>query len=112
MPGGRVAHYRGIMMQALFEKEIMMKQRYRVDAVMASSRHNNLEVPRDVMDVLCEQDCSSLQIPEIIERLTSLGYRPRYEATADTLTDIVTLWIWVGQEEMLLNCQMEPLAVH
>lgn len=89
-----------------------MKQRYRVEAVMASSRHNNLEVPRDVMDILCEQDCSSLQIPEIIERLTSLGYRPRYEGIADTLTDIVTLWIWVGQEEMLLNCQMEPLAVH
>ncbi|ECI4152192.1 hypothetical protein HAY47_001981 [Salmonella enterica] len=99
-------------MQPLFEKEIMMKQRYRVEAVMASSRHNNLKVPCDVMDVLCEQDCSSLQIPEIIERLTSLGYRPRYEATADTLPDIATLWIWVGQEEMLLNCQMEPLAVH
>lgn len=112
MPGGRVARYREIMMQPLFEKEIMMKQRYRVEAVMASSRYNNLEVPRDVMDVLCEQDCSSLQIPEIIERLTSLGYRPRYEATDDTLTDIVTLWIWVGQEEMLLNCQMESLAVH
>lgn len=89
-----------------------MKQRYRVEAVMASSRHNNLQVPRDVMDVLCEQDCSSLQIPEIIERLASLGYRPRYEATADTLPDIATLWIWVGQEAMLLNCQMEPLAVH
>ncbi|WP_142418305.1 hypothetical protein [Citrobacter braakii] len=90
----------------------MMKQRYRVEAVMASSRQNMLEVPRDVMDVLCEQDCSSIRIPEIIERLTLLGYRPRYESTADTLTDIVTLWIWVGQEEMLLNCQMEPLAVH
>lgn len=99
-------------MLPLFEKEIMMKQRYRVEAVMASSKHNNLQVPRDVMDILCEQDCSSLQIPEIIERLTSLGYRPRYEATTDTLPDIVTLWIWVGQEEMLLNCQMEPLAVH
>lgn len=99
-------------MRQLFEKEIMMKQRFRVGAVMASSRHNNLEVPRDVMDVLCEQDCSSLQIPEIIERLISLGYRPRYEATADTLTDIATLWIWIGQEEMLLNCQMELLAVH
>ncbi|MDM2949629.1 MULTISPECIES: hypothetical protein [Citrobacter] len=90
----------------------MMKQRYRVEAVMASSKQNKLEVPRDVMDILCEQDCSSLQIPEIIERLTSLGYRPRYEATADTLPDIATLWIWVDQEEMLLNCQMEPLAVH
>lgn len=112
MPGGLGVRYRGITMQPLFEKEIMMKQRYRVEAVMASSRHNNLKVPRDVMDVLCEQDCSSLQIPEIIERLTSLGYRPRYEATTDTLTDIVTLWIWVGQEEMLLNCQMESLAVH
>ena len=89
-----------------------MKQRYRVEAVMASSKLNNLEVPREVMDVLCEQDCSSLQIPEIIERLTSLGYRPRYEASSNTLTDIATLWIWVGQEEMLLNCQMEPLAVH
>ncbi|PAO03791.1 hypothetical protein CIW61_09935 [Enterobacter cloacae] len=106
-------------MQPLFEREIMMKQRYRVEAVMASSKQNKLEVPRDVMevprdvmDVLCEQVCSSLQIPEIIERLTSLGYRPRYEVTADTLTDIATLWIWVGQEEMLLNCQMEPLAVH
>ncbi|EAB6416888.1 hypothetical protein IBL50_001039 [Salmonella enterica subsp. enterica serovar Nigeria] len=99
-------------MQPLFEKEIMMKQRYRVEAVMASSKKNNLEVPREVMDVLCEQVCSSLQIPEIIERLASLGYRPRYEVTADTLTDIATLWIWVGQEEMLLNCQMEPLAVH
>ncbi|EBD9555645.1 hypothetical protein PAB16_003766 [Salmonella enterica] len=99
-------------MQPLFEKEIMMKQRYRVEAVMASSRQNKLEVPRDVMDVLCEQDCSSLQIPEIIERLTSLGYRPRYEATADSFPDIATLWIWVGQEEMLLNCQLEPLAVH
>ncbi len=60
-------------MQPLFEKEIMMKQRYRVEAVMASSKQNKLEVPRDVMDVLCEQDCSSLQIPEIIERLTSLA---------------------------------------
>lgn len=89
-----------------------MKQRYRVEAVMTSSRQNKLEVPRDVMDVLCEQDCSSLRIPEIIEQLTLLGYRPRYESTADTLTDIVTLWIWVGQEEMLLNCQMESLAVH
>lgn len=73
MPGGRGARYQEIMMQPLFEKEIMMKQRYRVEAVMASSRYNNLKVPRDVMDVLCEQDCSSLQIPEIIERLTSLA---------------------------------------
>ena len=64
------------------------------------------------MDILCEQNCSSLQIPEIIERLTSLSYRSRYEATADTFPDIATLWIWVGQEEMLLNCQMESLAVH
>ena len=99
-------------MQPLSEKEIMMKQRYRVEAVIASSKQNKPEVPRDVMDVLGEQDCSSLQIPEIIERLTSLGYCPRYEATADTLPDIATLWIWVGQEEMLLNCRMEPLAVH
>lgn len=112
MPGGRAVRYREITMQSLFEKEIMIKQRYRAEAVIASSRHNNLEVPRDVMDVLCEQDCSSLQILEIIERLTSLGYRPRYEAIAGTLTDIVTLWIWVGQEEMLLNCQLESLAVH
>ena len=99
-------------MQPLSEKEIMMKQRYRVEAVMASSKQNKLEVPRDVIDILCEQDCSSLQIPEIIERLTSLGYRPRYETTADTFPDIATLWIWVGQEEMLLNCQMESLELH
>lgn len=112
MPGGQAVRYREITMLPLIEKEIMMKQRYRVEAVMASSRQNKLEVPRDVMDVLCEQDCSSREIPEIIERLTSLGYRPRYEATADSFPDIATLWIWVGQEEMLLNCQLESLAVH
>lgn len=89
-----------------------MKQRYRVEAVMASSRHNSLKVPCEVMDVMCEQDCSSLQISEIINQLTVLGYRPRLEPATDTLNDIVTLWIWVGEEEMLLNCWMEPLAVH
>lgn len=88
-----------------------MKQRYQVEAVLASSRHNNLEVPREVMDVLCEQDCSSRQILEIIERLALLGYRPDY-CGFDSVNDIVSLWIWVGQEEMLLNCQLEPLAVH
>lgn len=97
-------------MQPLFEKEIMMKQRYRVEAVLASCRENKLTVPRDVMDVISEQICSSLEIPEIIERLNTLGYQARYEPHVEN--EIASLWIIIGNEEMLLNCQMESLAAH
>ncbi|HBY0996151.1 TPA: hypothetical protein MIP51_19480 [Klebsiella pneumoniae] len=98
-------------MQSLFEKEIMMK-RYRVEAVLAASRGNKLEVPRDVMDVLGEQVCSSLEIPEIVERLNELGYQAWYEPLSHASKEIASLWITIGKDEMLLNCQMESLAVH
>ena len=99
-------------MQPLFEKEIMMKTRYQVEAVLASSRENKLTVPRDVMDVISEQICSLLEIPEIIERLNALGYQARYEPQSHVENEIASLWIIIGKEKMLLNCQMEPLAVH
>ncbi|SLK04321.1 hypothetical protein SAMN03159434_104316 [Enterobacter sp. NFR05] len=99
-------------MRQLFEKEIMIKKRYQVEAVLASSRDNKLTVPSDVMEVLREQICSSLEIPEIIERLNTLGYRARYETLSHTENEIATLWIRIGEEDMLLNCQLEALAVH
>jgi len=99
-------------MLPLFEKEIMMKQRYRVEAVLAASKENKLEVPRDVMEVLGEQVCSSLEIPEIIERLNELGYQACYEPLSHASKEIASFWITVGKDEMLLNCQMEPLALH
>lgn len=89
-----------------------MKQRYQVEAVLASSRKNKLTVPRDVMDVLSEQVCSSLEIPEIVERLNMLGYQAQYEPQSHVENEIASLWITIGEEEMLLNCQLEPLAVH
>ncbi|WP_227503036.1 hypothetical protein [Raoultella terrigena] len=89
-----------------------MKQLYQVESVLASSRSNQLSVPRDVMDVISEQVCSSLEIPEIIERLNALGYQARYEPRSHTENEIASLWVMIGEEEMLLNCQMESLAVH
>ncbi|WP_447313849.1 hypothetical protein ACNHJU_03850 [Klebsiella michiganensis] len=89
-----------------------MKQLYQVETVLASSRGNKLTVPRDVMDVMNEQICSSLEISEIIERLNALGYQARYELMSPVEDEIAGLWIMIGEEEMLLNCQMEPLAVH
>lgn len=89
-----------------------MKQLYQVESVLASSRSNQLSVPRDVMDVISEQVCSSLEIPEIIERLNTLGYQARYEPRSHTENEIASLWVMIGEEEMLLNCQMESLAVH
>lgn len=89
-----------------------MKQLYQVESVLASSRSNQLSVPRDVMDVISEQLCSSLKIQEIIERLSALGYRVRYEPRSHIENEIASIWIVIGEEEMLLNCLMEPLAVH
>jgi len=99
-------------MPLLFEKEITMKQLYQVESVLASSRSNQLSVPRAVMDVISEQICSSLEIPEIIKRLNALGYQARYEPLSHTENEIASLWVMIGEEEMLLNCQMESLAVH
>ncbi|ECA1329084.1 hypothetical protein EJD21_16940 [Salmonella enterica subsp. enterica serovar Leatherhead] len=99
-------------MQPLFEKEIMMKKLYQVGMVAAVTKDSTLLVPRDVMDVLKTQISSSLEIPEIVEQLSLLGYRARYEPVSDIKNEIASLWIMIGQEEMLLNCQMEALAVH
>ncbi|EBW3293924.1 hypothetical protein DPD00_19640 [Salmonella enterica subsp. enterica serovar Bijlmer] len=112
MPGGRVVRYREITMQPLFEKEIIMKKLYQVGMVAAVTKDSTLLVLRDVMDVMKTQICSSLAIPEIVEQLSMLGYQVRYEPMSHIENEIASLWIMIGQEEMLLNCQMEPLAVH
>ncbi|EMV8639700.1 hypothetical protein AADS45_004405 [Escherichia coli] len=112
MPGGRVVHYREITMQPLFEKEIMMRKLYQVGMVAAVTKNSSLLVPEEVMDVLKTQVCSSLEIPEVVEQLSMLGYQVRYEPRSHIEDEIASLWILIGQEEMLLNCQMEPLAVH
>ncbi|EHT14875.1 hypothetical protein HMPREF9690_00186 [Raoultella ornithinolytica 10-5246] len=112
MPGGRVVRYQVITMQLLFEKEIMMKKMYQVEMVAAVTKDSSLLVPEDVMDVMKTQICSSLEIPEIVEQLSMLGYRVRYEPRSHIENEIASLWIMIDQEEMLLNCQMEPLAVH
>ena len=99
-------------MQPLFEKEIMMKKLYQVGMVAVVTKDSTLLVPRDVMDVMKTQICSSLEIPEIVEQLSTLGYRVRYEPISHVENEIASLWFTIGQEEVLLNCQMEPLAVH
>lgn len=99
-------------MQPLFEKEIMMRKLYQVGMVAAVTKNSSLLVPEEVMDVLKTQVCSSLEIPEVVEQLSMLGYQVRYEPRSHIEDEIASLWILIGQEEMLLNCQMEPLAVH
>ena len=98
-------------MQPLFEKEIMMRKLYQVGMVAAVTKNSSLLVPEEVMDVLKTQVCSSLEIPEVVEQLSMLGYQVRYEPRSHIEDEIASLWILIGQEEMLLNCQMEPLAV-
>ena len=112
MPGGLGVRYREITMQPLFEKEIMMRKLYQVGMVAAVTKNSSLLVPEEVMDVLKAQICSSLEIPEVVEQLSMLGYQVRYEPRSHIEDEIASLWIMIGQEEMLLNCQMEPLAVH
>ena len=112
MPGGLGVRYREITMQPLFEKEIMMRKLYQVGMVAAVTKNSSLLVPEEVMDVLKTQVCSSLEIPEVVEQLSMLGYQVRYEPRSHIEDEIASLWIMIGQEEMLLNCQMEPLAVH
>lgn len=99
-------------MQPLFEKEIMMRKLYQVGMVAAVTKNSSLLVPEEVMDVLKTQVCSSLEIPEVVEQLSMLGYQVKYEPRSHIEDEIASLWIMIGQEEMLLNCQMEPLAVH
>lgn len=99
-------------MQPLFEKEIMMRKLYQVGMVAAVTKNSSLLVPEEVMDVLKTQVCSSLEIPEVVEQLSMLGYQVRYEPRSHIEDEIASLWILIGQEEMLLNCQMESLAVH
>lgn len=111
MLGGLGVRYREITMQPLFEKEIMMRKLYQVGMV-AVTKNSSLLVPEEVMDVLKTQVCSSLEIPEVVEQLSMLGYQVRYEPRSHIEDEIASLWIMIGQEEMLLNCQMEPLAVH
>lgn len=99
-------------MQPLFDKEIMMRKLYQVEMVAAVTKDSSLLVPEEVMDVMKMQICSSLEVPEIVEQLSMLGYRVRYEPRSHIENEIASLWIMIGEEEMLLNCQMEPLAVH
>ncbi|EOX5181788.1 hypothetical protein ACPSTZ_003983 [Escherichia coli] len=90
----------------------MMRKLYQVGMVAAVTKNSSLLVPEEVMDVLKTQVCSSLEIPEVVEQLSMLGYQVRYEPRSHIEDEIASLWILIGQEEMLLNCQMEPLAVH
>ncbi len=89
-----------------------MRKLYQVGMVAAVTKNSSLLVPEEVMDVLKTQVCSSLGIPEVVEQLSMLGYQVRYEPRSHIENEIASLWIMIGQEEMLLNCQMEPLAVH
>ena len=89
-----------------------MRKLYQVGMVAAVTKNSSLLVPEEVMDVLKTQVCSSLEIPEVVEQLSMLGYQVRYEPRSHIEDEIASLWILIGQEEMLLNCQMEPLAVH
>ena len=88
-----------------------MRKLYQVGMVAAVTKNSSLLVPEEVMDVLKTQVCSSLEIPEVVEQLSMLGYQVRYEPRSHIEDEIASLWILIGQEEMLLNCQMEPLAV-
>lgn len=88
-----------------------MKQQYRVSAVLAPSLGHSAEVPRDIMAVLKARHCSTPFAPEIVTALSELGYDARREQEL-CLADQVGIWITVNTEPMLLQCELQALALH
>ncbi|AHG20635.1 hypothetical protein Z042_14155 [Chania multitudinisentens RB-25] len=86
-------------------------QQYRVCAVLAFSLGHSAEVPRDIMAVLKNQRCSTPFVPEIVATLTQLGYDARREQEPCS-DEQVGIWITVNMQPMLLQCELETLALH
>lgn len=89
-----------------------MKAFYQVETILTSINGRKCAIPSDIIDIMSEQVCSSLQITEIIERLSLLGYQARYEPRSHIQNKIASIWVKIGEEEHLLNCQMELVAMH
>lgn len=88
-----------------------MEQQYRVSAVLASSLGQSAKVPHNIMEVLKALHCSTPFAPEIVAALSELGYDARREQEP-CLPDQVGIWITVNTEPMLLQCELEALAMH
>ncbi|EKN3347116.1 hypothetical protein O8E94_002411 [Yersinia ruckeri] len=88
-----------------------MKQQYRVSVVLASSLGPSAEVPRDIMAVLKNQHCSTPFAPEIVAALSRLGYDARREQEPCPANQ-VGIWVTINAQPMLLQCELEVLALH
>ena len=88
-----------------------LKQQYRVSAVLASSLGRSAEVPRDIMTVLKARHCSTPFAPEIVTALSELGYDARREQEPCPVNQ-VGIWVTINAQPMLLQCELEVLALH
>lgn len=88
-----------------------MSQRYLVCAVMVSAQGQKAELPESVKAPLMNQVCSTPFASELVDALNVLGMDARREQEASQ-ADYVGIWITVADKPMLMQCQLEPLAVH
>lgn len=88
-----------------------MRQQYRVSRVLASTLGYSVEVPRDIITLLKNQLCSAPFAPEIVAALNQLGYDARREQEPCP-DELVGIWITVDTQPMLLQCELEALALH